>query len=73
MIIGLVFGDTALYKSAREVAMSKALLGAMVVANTKMSTAIPGMMGYKKKLDFDSTHMKEVKKDHQKHAWLYRG
>lgn len=65
--------DTALGKSAREVAYSKAMLGAIVQANTKMSTAIPGMSGYQKKLDFDQSNMKERIREQQKYMWLYKG
>lgn len=65
--------DTALHKSARDVAYSKAMLGAIIQSNTRMSTAIPGMSGYSRKLDFDQTNMKEVKEQHRKFNWLYKG
>lgn len=73
LAIGCWIRDTALHKSARDVAYSKAMLGAIIQSNTKMSTAIPGMMGYKKTLDFDQTHMKEVKEQQRKYNWLYKG
>jgi len=65
--------DTALHKSARDVAYSKAMLNAIVQSNTRISTAIPGMIGYNKKLDFDNNHMKEIKEEHKMYSWLYKG
>jgi len=73
LAIGCWVRDTALQKSARSVAYSKAMLGAIIQSNTKMSTAIPGMMGYNKKLDMDQVQMKEIKDQHRKYNWLYKG
>lgn len=73
LAIGCWVRDTALNKSKRDVDMNKAILGAMVQANTKMSTAMPGMSSYNRKLDFDQVHMKEAKKQHKEFSWLYKG
>lgn len=73
LAIGCWVRDTALFKSAKEMAYSKAMLGAIIQANTKMSTAIPGMTGYQKKLDYDQGNMAERKREMEKYAWLYKG
>ena len=40
--------DTALETNKRDMEYQKAFLDSMIVSNTKMSTAIPGMRGYDK-------------------------
>ena len=73
LAIGCWIRDTALQKSGKDIAYGKAMLNAIVQSNTKMSTAIPGMSGYRKDLDMDNVQMKEVKRQHQTYSWLYKG
>ena len=66
--------DTALVANKRAEEYNKACLDAMVVANTKMSTKIPGQVGYNRKLDHDrGTEREKAMREHVEYSWLYKG
>ena len=66
--------DTAILTNSRSVEYSKACLDAMIVANTKINTKIPGQMGYNSSLDMDKNREKEnTMKQYQDFMWLYKG
>ena len=65
--------DTALEVNKRDLEYKKAFLNSMFVANTKLNTTIPGQKGYKKEMDFEKDHSADVKEQHKKYSWLYKG
>ena len=66
--------DTAILANNRSVEYSKACLDAMIVTNTKISTKIPGQMGYNNSLDMEKGLKKEnTAKQYQDFMWLYKG
>ena len=74
LAIGCWVRDTALETNKRELEYQKAFLNSMVVSNTKMSTAIPGMHGYNKKYDINSpSSMEKNIKEQKEFLWVYKG
>jgi hypothetical protein len=66
--------DTAITSAVRDVEYNKAMLGSIVVANTKMSNQIPGQIGYRSNLDFSGNSVREqARRQHQMYSWLYKG
>ena len=66
--------DTAILTNNRSVEYSKACLDAMIVANTKINTKIPGQMGYNNSLDVDkATKKEETMQQYHDFMWLYKG
>tara|TARA_Y100001938_G_scaffold16787_1_gene20747 strand:+ start:2032 stop:3627 length:1596 start_codon:yes stop_codon:yes gene_type:complete len=66
--------DTAILSNSRSVEYSKACLDAMIVANTKINTKIPGQMGYNSSLDVEKgREREETIKQYQDYMWLYKG
>ena len=63
--------DTVLQVNKREVEYNKALLGSMIVANTKLNTRIDGMEGYKKSESAFETE--DERTNAAKYSWLYKG
>ena len=66
--------DTALETSQRDIEYQKAFLDSMIVSNTKMSTAIPGMQGYNRRYDMEnkSSLEKNIKQQNE-FFWVYKG
>lgn len=64
--------DTALTENKREAAYTKAMLGAMMKANTTMTTKIPGMYGYNAKTAVDP-YAKEIKQTMAAYPWIFKG
>ena len=75
LAIGCWVRDTALETSQRESEYKKAFLGSMIVSNTKMNTAIPGMKGYERKFDpeADLKGKDRAQKMDEQLVWLYKG
>ena len=75
LAIGCWVRDTALETSERELEYQKAFLGSMIFSNTKMSTVIPGMQGYDRKLDFeaDVKNKESAQQVDEKFVWLFKG
>jgi hypothetical protein len=75
--IGCWVKDVALTTNKRENMYTTAMLNSMVKANTKINTAIPGMVGYKKNYDPFSHNFSEkknaAKKQIEEFFWLYKG
>mgnify|MGYP003640573636 CR=1 FL=1 len=66
--------DTAILTNNRSVEYSKACLDAMIVANTKINTKIPGQIGYNSSLDIEkTTKNEEAMKQYHDFMWLYKG
>jgi hypothetical protein len=66
--------DTAILSNSRSVEYSKACLDAMIVANTKINTKIPGQMGYNSSLDLEKAQKRQSNlQDYQDYMWLYKG
>ena len=66
--------DTALMANKRAEDYNRACLDAMVVANTKISTKIPGQVGYNRSLDHDkSTEREKAIQQQIEYSWLYKG
>jgi hypothetical protein len=66
--------DTALETNKRDIEYQKACLDSMIVSNTKMSTAIPGMRGYTKNFDINQGTSRERSiKEQQEFFWVYKG
>ena len=59
----------------RDIEYQKAFLDSMIVSNTKLSTAIPGMHGYDRKLDIESDLAKNKNSQQmdEQFVWLYKG
>ena len=70
--IGCWVRDTALTSNKREAAYTKALLGAMVKANTTMQTKIPGMYGYSQKTSLDP-FANDLRNATLPYSWLIKG
>tara|TARA_R100000234_G_scaffold68242_1_gene41752 strand:- start:1110 stop:1997 length:888 start_codon:yes stop_codon:yes gene_type:complete len=66
--------DTALETNQRDIEYQKAFLDSMIVSNTKMSTAIPGMQGYNRRYDMEnkSSLEKNIKQQNE-FFWVYKG
>ena len=74
LAIGCWVRDTALETSKREVEYQKAFLDSMIMSNTRISTAIPGMRGYNKSYDIDtSSKNKQALEEHKEFLWVYKG
>jgi hypothetical protein len=75
LAIGCWVRDTALETSQRDLEYQKAFLDSMIVSNTKMNTAIPGMRGYDRKFDLESDlkSTKRGQKVDEQLVWLYKG
>ena len=74
LAIGCWVRDTALETSQRDIEYQKAFLGSMIVSNTKLSTAIPGMHGYDKRIDMDTnTRQEKSVREQREFLWLYKG
>lgn len=65
--------DTALNVQQRDVEYNKAMIGSIMVANTRIQTSIPGQIGYQKKYSTDSVNTAELKKFYDMYSWLYKG
>jgi hypothetical protein len=66
--------DTAILTNSRSVEYSKACLDAMILTNTKISTKIPGQIGYNSSLDGEQSQKREETiRDYQDFMWLYKG
>jgi len=66
--------DTALMANKRAEDYNRACLDAMVVANTKINTKIPGQVGYNRSLDHDKgTERENAIKQQIEYSWLYKG
>ena len=66
--------DTALMANKRAEEYNRACLDAMVVANTKINTKIPGQIGYNRSLDHDKSTQKQKAIQQQiEYSWLYKG
>ena len=79
MIMALAIGcwvrDTALETNQRDIEYQKAFLDSMIVSNTKMSTAIPGMHGYSKEFDIESDfkNKDQTQRITDELVWLFKG
>ena len=74
LAIGCWVRDTALETSQRDIEYQKAFLDSMIVSNTKMSTAIPGMHGYNKSYDVESNYKNNDDiKQRKEFVWLFKG
>jgi hypothetical protein len=60
--------DTAIMASQRDMEYKEAFLNSMTKSGTTLNTAIPGMIGYDKKQDFE-----KKKKEYQQFSWLFKG
>ncbi len=66
--------DTALETNRRDIEYQKAFLDSMIVSNTKMSTAIPGMRGYNRRYDMENkSSLEENIKQQNEFFWVYKG
>ena len=66
--------DTALLANKRAEEYNRACLDAMVVANTKISTKIPGQVGYNRGMDHDKeTKRAQAIREQIEYSWLYKG
>jgi len=63
--------DTVITTSKRDIEYATAMLEGMVVANTSLNTAIPGMHGFKNHDMYDK--IEEQKKNQSEFFWLYKG
>ena len=70
LAIGCWVRDTALTSNKREVAYTKAILSAMVKANTKMETKVSGMYGYNQKNNTDP-FQKEIARSRMYGPWIF--
>ena len=75
LAIGCWVRDTALETNQRDIEYQKAFLDSMIVSNTKMSTAIPGMQGYSKRFDVESDFKNKdnVQQITDELVWLFKG
>lgn len=73
MSIACWIRDTALNVVQKDVEYNRAILSSIMVANTKLSTAIPGQMGYNKNYSADGVNTQELKKFYNMYDWLYKG
>jgi hypothetical protein len=75
LAIGCWVRDTALETNQRDIEYQKAFLDSMIVSNTKMSTAIPGMQGYSKRFDIESDFKNKdnVQQITDELVWLFKG
>ena len=74
LAIGCWVRDTALETSQRDIEYQKAFLDSMIVSNTKMSTAIPGMHGYNRRYDMDNkTSLEKSVQQQNEFFWVYKG
>ena len=75
LAIGCWVRDTALETSQRDLEYQKAFLDSMIVSNTKMTTAIPGMRGYNRKFDLetDIKNNKQLQQADEEFVWLFKG
>lgn len=67
--------DTALTSMKSEVEYTKAALNSIVVANTRLQTALPGQVGYNKSYNLDTPRVntQELKEFYNMYNWLYKG
>ena len=66
--------DTALLANKRAEEYNRVCLDAMVVANTKISTKIPGQVGYNRGMDHDrETKKEQAIREQIEFSWLYKG
>jgi len=71
LAIGCWIRDTVVTATKRDVKYTKAMLDSILRANTKISTAIPGMHGYRREESHDK--MAEQKRIQEEFSWLYKG
>jgi Terminase large subunit, T4likevirus-type, N-terminal len=64
--------DTALTANKREAAYTKAILGSIMKANSKISTLVQGQVGYKQNQVFDP-HSEDLKQKYKDLLWLIKG
>ena len=64
--------DTALTVNKRESAYTKAILGSIMKANSKISTLVQGQAGYKQNQVFDP-HSEDLKQKYKDLLWLIKG
>lgn len=65
--------DTALNVQQKEVEYNKAMLGSIIMSNTRLQTSIPGQVGFQKKYSTDNVNTNELKKFYEMYSWLYKG
>ena len=75
LAIGCWVRDTALETNQRDVEYQKAFLDSMIVSNTKISTAIPGMKGYNRNYDIeaDLKNKKHAQQVDDQFVWIFKG
>ncbi len=64
--------DTALTANKRDAAYTKALLGSIMKANSKINTLVTGQQGYKRNEAFDP-FKEDVRQKYKDLFWLYKG
>ena len=66
--------EILLFSNKRAEEYNRACLDAMVVANTKISTKIPGQVGYNRGMDHDKeTKRAQAIREQVEFSWLYKG
>jgi hypothetical protein len=72
MAIACWISDTALTANKRESAYTKAILGSIMKANSKMTTLVQGQAGYKQNQAFDP-FSEDLKQKYRDLLWLIKG
>ena len=73
MAIACWVRDTALNVSRTDVEYTKALVGSIMVSNTRLQTTVPGQVGHDRRYSSDSVNIKELKEFYNNYEWLYKG